>query len=210
MNLIPVVIEQTSRGERSYDIYSRLLKDRIIFIGSTIDDELTSSVIAQMFFLEMEDPDADIHLYINSLGGAVTAGLAIYDTMQFINPDVRTWCLGQAFSMGALLLAAGAPGKRYALPHSTILIHQPIGGVRGQASDISIHAEEILRIKKELNSILAHHTGQPIEKVERDADRDFYMTAQQAKEYGIVNEIMTVRTSAQNTKSPSSSGFSTE
>jgi len=162
MNLIPVVIEQTSRGERSYDIYSRLLKDRIIFIGSTIDDELTSSVIAQMFFLEMEDPDADIHLYINSLGGAVTAGLAIYDTMQFINPDVRTWCLGQAFSMGALLLAAGAPGKRYALPHSTILIHQPIGGVRGQASDISIHAEEILRIKKELNSILAHHTGQPI------------------------------------------------
>ena len=201
MNLIPVVIEQTSRGERSYDIYSRLLKDRIIFIGSTIDDELTSSVIAQMFFLEMEDPDADIHLYINSLGGAVTAGLAIYDTMQFINPDVRTWCLGQAFSMGALLLAAGAPGKRYALPHSTILIHQPIGGVRGQASDISIHAEEILRIKKELNSILAHHTGQPIEKVERDADRDFYMTAQQAKEYGIVNEIMTVRTSAQNTKS---------
>ena len=201
MNLIPVVIEQTSRGERSYDIYSRLLKDRIIFIGSTIDDELTSSVIAQMFFLEMEDPDADIHLYINSLGGAVTAGLAIYDTMQFINPDVRTWCLGQAFSMGALLLAAGAPGKRYALPHSTILIHQPIGGVRGQASDISIHAEEILRIKKELNSILAHHTGQPIEKVERDADRDFYMTAQQAKEYGIVNEIMTVRTIAQNTKS---------
>ncbi|MBC8234031.1 ATP-dependent Clp endopeptidase proteolytic subunit ClpP [bacterium] len=210
MNLIPVVIEQTSRGERSYDIYSRLLKDRIIFIGSTIDDELTSSVIAQMFFLEMEDPDADIHLYINSLGGAVTAGLAIYDTMQFINPDVRTWCLGQAFSMGALLLAAGAPGKRYALPHSTILIHQPIGGVRGQASDISIHAEEILRIKKELNSILAHHTGQPIEKVERDADRDFYMTAQQAKEYGIVNEIMTVRTSAQNAKSPSSSGSSTE
>ena len=144
------------------------------------------------------------------MGGAVTAGLAIYDTMQFINPDVRTWCLGQAFSMGALLLAAGAPGKRYALPHSTILIHQPIGGVRGQASDISIHAEEILRIKKELNSILAHHTGQPIEKVERDADRDFYMTAQQAKEYGIVNEIMTVRTSAQNAKSPSSSGSSTE
>jgi ATP-dependent Clp protease protease subunit len=200
MNLIPVVIEQTSRGERSYDIYSRLLKERIIMIGSTIDDDLANSVIAQMFFLEMEDPDADIDLYINSLGGAVTAGLAIYDTMQFINPDVRTWCLGQAFSMGALLLAAGAPGKRYALPHSTILIHQPIGGVRGQASDISIHAEEILRIKKELNSILAHHTGQPIEKVERDADRDFYMTAQQAKEYGIVNEIMTVRTSAQSTK----------
>lgn len=196
MNLIPIVIEQTSRGERSYDIYSRLLKDRIIMIGSEIDDELANSVIAQIFFLEMEDPDADIDLYINTLGGSVTAGLAIYDTMQFVRPDVRVWCVGQAFSMGALLLAAGAPGKRYALPHSTILIHQPIGGVRGQASDIRIHAEEILRVKKELNSILAHHTGQPIEKIQQDTDRDFYMTAQQAKEYGIIDQIMTKRTSA--------------
>ena len=193
MNLIPVVIEQTSRGERSYDIYSRLLKERIIIIGSTIDDDLANSVIAQIFFLEMEEPDTDIDLYINSLGGSVTAGLAIYDTIQFVRPDVRTWCVGQAFSMGALLLAAGAPGKRYALPHSTILIHQPIGGVRGQASDISIHAEEILRVKKELNSILAHHTGQPIEKIQQDTDRDFYMTAQQAKEYGIIDQIMTER-----------------
>ncbi|MBM3242362.1 ATP-dependent Clp endopeptidase proteolytic subunit ClpP [Candidatus Poribacteria bacterium] len=196
MNLIPIVIEQTSRGERSYDIYSRLLKERIIIIGSTIDDDLANSVIAQIFFLEMEDPDADIDLYINTLGGSVTAGLAIYDTMQFVRPDVRTWCVGQAFSMGALLLAAGTPGKRYALPHSTVLIHQPIGGVRGQASDIRIHAEEILRVKKELNSILAHHTGQPIEKIQQDTDRDFYMTAQQAKEYGIIDQIMTERTIA--------------
>lgn len=196
MNLIPMVIEQTSRGERSYDIYSRLLKDRIIMIGSTIDDELANSVIAQMLFLEMENPDADIELYINTVGGAVTAGIAIYDTMQLIKPDVRTWCVGQAFSMGALLLAAGTSGKRYALPHSSILIHQPIGGVRGQASDISIHAEEILRVKKELNSILAHHTGQPLEKIQQDTDRDFYMTAQQAKEYGIIDQIMVERTNS--------------
>jgi ATP-dependent Clp protease protease subunit len=201
MNLIPIVIEQTSRGERSYDIYSRLLKERIIIIGSTIDDDLANSVIAQIFFLEMEDPDAYIDLYVNTLGGSVTAGLAIYDTMQFVRPDVRTWCVGQAFSMGALLLAAGAPGKRYALPHSTILIHQPIGGVRGQASDIRIHAEEILRVKKELNSILAHHTGQPFEKIQQDTDRDFYMTAQQAKEYGIIDQIMTERTSAKDKNS---------
>jgi ATP-dependent Clp protease protease subunit len=201
MNLIPVVIEQTSRGERSYDIYSRLLKERIIIIGSTIDDNLANSIIAQMLFLEMDDPDADIHLYINSLGGAVTAGLAIYDTMQFINPDVRTLCVGQAFSMGALLLSAGSSGKRYALPHSTILIHQPIGGVRGQASDISIHAKEILRVKEDLNLILANHTGQPIEIIQRDTDRDFYMTAQQAKEYGIVDGVMAKRAKTQNTNS---------
>ena len=179
-------------------------------IGSTIDDELANSVIAQMLFLEMEDPDANIDLYINSLGGAIGAGIAIYDTMQLVRPDVRTWCVGQAFSMGSLLLAAGTPGKRYALPHSTILIHQPMGGVRGQASDIGIHAEEILRVKKELNSILAYHTGQPLEKIQQDTDRDFYMTAQQAKEYGIIDQIMTERTSAQGTTSPSSSGFSTE
>jgi ATP-dependent Clp protease protease subunit len=201
MNLIPVVIEQTSRGERSYDIYSRLLKERIIIMGSTIDDDLANSIIAQMLFLEMDDPDADIHLYINSLGGSVTAGLAIYDTMQFVNPDVCTWCVGQAFSMGALLLAAGAPGKRHALPHSTILIHQPIGGVRGQASDIRIHADEILRVKKDLNSILAHHTGQPIDRIQEDTDRDRYMTAQQAQEYGIIDEVMAERTNAQNTNS---------
>jgi ATP-dependent Clp protease protease subunit len=201
MNLIPVVIEQDGRGERSYDIYSRLLKERIIIIGSTIDDDVANSIIAQMFFLEHEDADADIHLYINSLGGSVTAGLAIYDTMQFVNPDVCTWCVGQAFSMGALLLAAGTPSKRYALPHSTILIHQPIGGVRGQASDISIHADEILRVKKELNSILAHHTGQPIDRIQEDTDRDRYMTAQQAKEYGIIDGVMAERASAQNTNS---------
>jgi len=199
MNLIPVVIEQTSRGERSYDIYSRLLKERIIIIGSTIDDNLANSVIAQMLFLEMDNPDAPMDLYINTLGGAVNAGIAIYDTMQLVRSDVRTWCVGQAISMGALLLAAGATGKRYALPHSTILIHQPIGGVRGQASDIGIHAKEILRIKGELNSILAHHTGQPIDIVERDTDRDFYMTAQQAKEYGIIDKVMAERADAQDT-----------
>ena len=199
MNLIPVVIEQTSRGERSYDIYSRLLKERIIIIGSTIDDNLANSVIAQMLFLEMDNPDAPMDLYINTLGGAVNAGIAIYDTMQLVRSDVRTWCVGQAISMGALLLAAGATGKRYALPHSTILIHQPIGGVRGQASDIGIHAKEILRIKGELNSILVHHTGQPIDIVERDTDRDFYMTAQQAKEYGIIDKVMAERADAQDT-----------
>jgi ATP-dependent Clp protease protease subunit len=194
MSLIPIVIERDTRGfERSYDIYSRLLKERIIMIGSTIDDDLANSVIAQMLFLEMEDPDTDIDIYINTLGGAVNAGIAIYDTMQFIRSDVRTWCVGQAYSMGALLLAAGTPGKRYALPHSTVLIHQPIGGVRGQASDIRIHAEEIIRIKNELNSILAHHTGQPIKKIQEDTDRDFYMTAEQAKEYGIIDQIMTER-----------------
>ena len=193
MNLIPMVIEQTSRGERSYDIYSRLLKDRIIMIGSAINDELANLVIAQMLFLEMENPDGDIELYINSLGGEVNSGLAIYDTIQMIRPDVRTYCVGQAYSMGALLLAAGAPGKRSALPHSSILIHQPVGGVRGQATDIGIHAEEILRVKKVLNSILARHTNQPIKTIEVDTDRDRYMTAEEAKKYGIIDQVMEKR-----------------
>ncbi len=193
MNLIPMVIEQTSRGERSYDIYSRLLKDRIIMIGSAISDDVANLVIAQMLFLEMENPDGDIELYINTLGGEVNAGLAIYDTMQMIRPDVRTYCVGQAYSMGALLLAAGAPGKRHALPHSTVLIHQPIGGVRGQATDIRIHADEIVRVKDLINSIIARHTKQPIEKVQEDTDRDRYMTAEEAKKYGIIDRVMTKR-----------------
>jgi ATP-dependent Clp protease protease subunit len=193
MNLVPVVIEQTNRGERSYDIYSRLLQDRIIIISSAIEDQLSTSVIAQMLFLEMDDPDADITLYINTMGGSVSAGLAIYDTMQFIRPDVNTWCIGQSYSMGALLLAAGARGKRYALPHSTILIHQPAGGVRGPATDISIHAKEILRIKEETNKILAEHTGQTIERIQADVERDFYMTAEQAKEYGIIDTVVESR-----------------
>ncbi|GIX05691.1 MAG: ATP-dependent Clp protease proteolytic subunit [Candidatus Poribacteria bacterium] len=195
MSLIPIVVEQTNRGERSYDIFSRLLKDRIIMIGSPITDELANVVIAQMLFLEMEDPNADIMLYINSPGGSVSAGLSIYDTMQFVKPDVQTWCVGMAASMAAVLLAAGTPGKRYALPHSTVLIHQPMSGVRGQAADISIHAREILRIRDEIYKILHKHTGQPIEKIERDSDRDFFMTAEQAKEYGIIDHIVEHRSS---------------
>lgn len=195
MSLIPMVVENTNKGERAYDIYSRLLKDRIIIIGSEISDDLANSVMAQMLYLETDDPDADIMLYINTLGGSVSAGLAIYDTMQFIKPDVWTWCVGQAYSMGAVLLAAGTKGKRFALPHSTVLIHQPMGGTRGQASDISIHAKEILRVKDELDGILARHTDQPIEKIRVDADRDFFMTAQQAKEYGIVDEVIEKRPS---------------
>lgn len=193
MNLVPIVVEREERGERSYDIFSRLLKDRIVIIGDTIDSASANLVIAQMLFLESESPDSDITLYINSMGGEVNSGLAIYDTMQFIKPDVQTWCVGQALSMGALLLATGAEGKRYALPHSSILIHQPLGGVRGQATDIGIRAKEILRTKEELNSILALHTGQPIEKVREDSDRDFYMTATEAKEYGIVDHIRSSR-----------------
>ena len=194
MNLVPIVIEQTARGERSYDIYSRLLRDRIIMIGSTIDDTVANSVMAQMIFLEGDNPDTDISLYINTLGGSVSAGLAIYDTMQFIKPDVQTWCIGQAYSMGAVLLAGGAAGKRYALPHSTVLIHQPISsGIRGQASDISIHAEEILRIREELYSILAAHTNQSLNTIRGDADRDFYMTADKALEYGIIDQIVSKR-----------------
>ena len=190
MNLIPVVVEQTSRGERAYDIYSRLLKDRIIFIGTPIDDYVANLIIAQLLFLEAEDPDKDIHLYLNSPGGLVTAGLAIYDTMQYIKPKISTLCMGQAASMAAVLLAAGEPGKRFALPHSRILIHQLMGGVQGQATDIAIHSKEILRMKEELNQILAQHTGQAIEKIEKDSERDFFMNGSQAKEYGLIDEVI--------------------
>ncbi len=190
MNLIPMVIEQTSRGERAYDIYSRLLKDRILFIGTLIDDYLANLVIAQLLFLEADDPDKDIHLYLNSPGGLVTAGLAIYDTMQYIKPKISTLCMGQAASMAAVLLAAGEPGKRFALPHSRILIHQLMGGVQGQATDIAIHSKEILRMKEEINEILARHTLQPIEKIEKDSERDFFMNGDQAKEYGLIDEVI--------------------
>jgi ATP-dependent Clp protease protease subunit len=189
MQLIPMVVEQTGRGERAYDIYSRLLKDRIIFIGTPIDDNIANLVIAQLIFLEAEDPEKDINVYINSPGGVVTSGLAIYDTMQFIKPDVATTCVGMAASMGALLLAAGAPKKRFALPHSRIMIHQPWGGVQGQVTDIEIHAKELLTIKARLNDILAKHTGQPLEKIEKDTDRNFFMSAEEAKKYGLVDEI---------------------
>jgi ATP-dependent Clp protease protease subunit len=193
MNLIPIVIEQTNRGERAYDIYSRLLKDRIIFIGTPIDDALANTVIAQLLFLQTEDPDKDISLYINTPGGIVSSGLAIYDTMQYVKPDVATYCVGQATSMGALLLAAGAKGKRYALPHSRIMIHQPMGGFHGQATDVEIHAKEILKMKDILNSILASHTGQPFEKIQADTERDFFMSGEEAKEYGIVDEVIKSR-----------------
>jgi ATP-dependent Clp protease protease subunit len=185
-----MVVEQTSRGERAYDIYSRLLKDRIIFIGSPIDDYIANLIIAQLLFLEAEDPDKDIHLYLNSPGGLVTAGLAIYDTMQYIKPKISTLCMGQAASMAAVLLAAGEPGKRFALPHSRILIHQLMGGVQGQATDIAIHSKEILRMKEEINQLLAHHTRQPIEKIEKDSERDFFMNGEQAKEYGLIDEVI--------------------
>ena len=192
--LVPIVVEQTSRGERSYDIYSRLLKDRIIFVGSAIDDNVSNIIIAQLLFLEADDPDKDIHLYINSPGGVVTAGLAIYDTMQYIRPDVSTICIGQASSMGALLLAAGASGKRYALPNARIMIHQPMGGFQGQATDIEIHAKEILRMKESLNQILAFHSGQSIERIRQDTDRDFFMSGEEARNYGIINEVIKERT----------------
>lgn len=187
---IPYVIEQNERGERAYDIYSRLLKDRIIFIGSAIDDNVANAVIAQLLFLESEDPDKDINIYINSPGGVVTAGLAIYDTMQFTKPDISTICLGQAASMGAVLLAAGSAGKRYALPHSRIMIHQPLGGIQGQAADIDIQAREILRIKDKLNNILQRHSGQSLEKIEKDTDRDFFLSAEQAQEYGLIDKVV--------------------
>ena len=190
MTLVPIVIEQSSRGERAYDIYSRLLKDRIIFIGGVVEDHLADLVIAQLLFLESEDPEKDISMYINSPGGVVTAGLAMYDTMQYIKPDVSTICIGQAASMGAVLLAAGAPGKRYALPNSRIMIHQPMGGAQGQATDIEIQAAEILRIKDKLNDILAHHSGQPVKRVKKDTDRDFFMSSEQAKEYGLIDEVV--------------------
>jgi ATP-dependent Clp protease protease subunit len=190
LSLIPIVIEQTGRSERAYDIYSRLLKDRIIFIGTAIDDNVANTVIAQLLFLQTEDPDKDIHLYINSPGGIVSSGLAIYDTMQYVKSDIATYCIGQAASMGALLLAAGTGGKRFALPHARVMIHQPMGGFQGQATDIEIHAREILRIKDTLSSIFSYHTGQPLEKIQADTDRDFFMSGDEAKEYGIVDEVI--------------------
>jgi len=193
MPLIPIVIEQSPRGERAYDIYSRLLKERIIFLGGAVNDEVANLIIAQLLFLEAEDPNRDITLYINSPGGVVTAGLAIYDTVQYIKADVSTLCLGQAASMGALLLAAGAPGKRYTLPNSRILIHQPMGGFQGQATDIDIHAKEILQLRQRLNEILSKHTGQPLEKIQADTERDYFMGGQDALEYGIVDEIIEKR-----------------
>ncbi len=191
--LVPMVIEQTHRGERAYDIFSRLLKDRIVFIGSPITDDLANLIIAQLIFMESEDPDKDIHLYVNSPGGVVTAGFAIYDTIQYIRPDVSTLCMGQASSMGAVLLAAGAKGKRFALPHARIMIHQPMGGFQGQAADIAIHAKEVLRLREEINGILAKHTGQDLAKIQADTDRDFFMTCDEAKAYGLVDEVVTYR-----------------
>jgi len=190
MGLVPIVVEQSARGERAYDIYSRLLKDRIIFIGTPIDDNIANLVIAQMLFLEAEDPDRDIWIYINSPGGVVTAGLAIYDTMQFIKPDVATYCMGQAASMGAVLLAGGAKGKRSALPNSRVMIHQPLGGTQGQASDIEIYTREMLKMKEQLEGILAKHTGQPLEKVRHDTDRNYFMSAEDARAYGVVDEVI--------------------
>jgi len=193
MNLIPIVVEQTGRGERAYDIFSRLLRDRIVFLGSVVTDEVANLITAQLLFLESEDPEKDVYFYINSPGGSVTAGLAIYDTMQYIRPDVSTLCLGQAASMAAWLLAAGAKGKRYALPHARIMLHQPLGGVQGQASDIDIQAREILRLREQLNNILTKHTGQSLKRVERDTDRDLFLTSKQAQEYGIIDEVITSR-----------------
>lgn len=194
LNLIPMVVEQSARGERSYDIYSRLLKERVVFLCGPVDDLVANVVVAQLLFLESENPDKDVHLYINSPGGLVSAGLAIYDTMQFIKPDVSTMCIGQAASMGALLLAGGAKGKRFTLPHSRIMIHQPLGGFQGQASDVDIHAREILKTKQRLNEILAQHTGQPLERVEADTDRDRFMSGAEALDYGLVDAVLRSRT----------------
>lgn len=205
MALVPMVVEQTNRGERAYDIYSRLLKDRIVFLGSGINDVVANLIIAQLLFLEAEDPEQDIAFYINSPGGSVTAALAIYDTMQYIRPDVSTICIGMAASAGALLLTAGAAGKRFALPHSTILIHQPLGGVQGQATDIEIHAREILRIKGVLNNILVNHTGQPKDRIDEDTDRDRFMTSEEAKAYGIIDEVIVSR-DGQRTRSDTVAG----
>ncbi len=191
--LVPMVVEQTARGERAYDIFSRLLKERVIFLTGPVEDHMANLVVAQLLFLESENPDKDIHLYINSPGGVVTAGLAIYDTMQFIKPDVSTMCMGQAASMGALLLAGGAAGKRYCLPHSRVMIHQPLGGFQGQASDIDIHAKEILSVRERLNKILAKHTGQSIETVQNDTDRDNFLSAQDAAEYGLIDQVLNER-----------------
>ncbi|MDX5298240.1 MAG: ATP-dependent Clp endopeptidase proteolytic subunit ClpP [Gammaproteobacteria bacterium] len=191
--LVPIVIEQTARGERSFDIYSRLLKERVIFLVGQVEDHMANLVVAQLLFLESENPDKDIHLYINSPGGAVTAGMSIYDTMQFIKPDVSTLCIGQACSMGAFLLAGGAPGKRFSLPNSRVMIHQPLGGYQGQATDIEIHAREILKIRDTLNKILAHHTGQPLDRIAQDTDRDNFMDPYQAKEYGLIDAVLDKR-----------------
>jgi len=193
MNLVPMVVEQSSRGERAYDIYSRLLKERVIFLVGPVEDNMANLVVAQILFLESENPDKDIHLYINSPGGSVSAGLSIYDTMQFVKPDVSTMCLGQAASMGALLLAGGAAGKRYALPHARIMIHQPLGGFQGQATDIDIHAREILRTRDRLNNILVKHTKQPMEKIQADTDRDFFMSSEDGVEYGLIDQVMVDR-----------------
>ena len=193
MSLIPIVIEQSSRGERAFDIYSRLLRDRIIFLGTAITDDIANVIIAQMLFLESEDPEKDIHFYVNSPGGLVTAGLAIYDTMQYIKPDVSTLCMGQAASMGAVLLTAGVKGKRFALPHSRIMLHQPMGGFQGQATDVEIQAREILRLREELNRILVSHTGRSIEQIQKDTDRDFFMSGEEAKEYGLVDQVIECR-----------------
>ncbi len=190
MPLIPMVVEQTSKGERAYDIYSRLLKDRIVILGTPVTDEIANLLIAQMLFLESEDPDKDINFYINSPGGSVTSGMAVYDTMQYIKPDITTVCIGQAASMGALLLAAGSRGKRYALPNARMMVHQPMGGAQGQASDIKIQAEEIIRLRATLNKLLAHHTGQELEKIEKDTDRDFFMTGEEAREYGLIDHVI--------------------
>ncbi|OPX18681.1 MAG: ATP-dependent Clp endopeptidase, proteolytic subunit ClpP [Desulfobacca sp. 4484_104] len=190
MSYVPMVVEQSPKGERAYDIYSRLLRDRIVFLGTAIDSQVANAIIAQLLFLEADDPEKDINIYINSPGGSVAAGLAIYDTMQFVKPDVTTICVGQAASMGALLLAAGAAGKRYALPHATIMLHQVMGGVSGQASDVEIHAREILRLKKSLNQILHHHTKKTMKSIQVDTDRDFFMSAEQAKDYGVIDEII--------------------
>ncbi len=194
--LVPMVVEQTSRGERAYDIYSRLLKERVIFLVGPVEDHMANLVVAQLLFLESENPDKDIHLYINSPGGSVTAGLSIYDTMQFVKPDVSTMCVGQAASMGAVLLAGGATGKRYALPHSRTMIHQPLGGFQGQASDIEIHAKEILEVRERLNAILAKHTGQPLERIQQDTDRDFFMSAKVSVDYGLIDAVMEARNAA--------------
>ncbi len=201
--LVPIVIEQTARGERSFDIYSRLLKERVIFLVGQVEDHMANLVVAQLLFLESENPDKDIHLYINSPGGSVTAGLSIYDTMQFINSDVSTMCLGQAASMGALLLAGGAPGKRYCLPHSRLMIHQPLGGFHGQASDIDIHAREILLVKERLNKILSKHTGQALEQIQNDTDRDNFMSGDDAREYGLIDKILKQRQPADGEKESS-------
>ena len=197
-NLVPMVVEQTGRGERAYDIYSRLLKDRIVFLGTEVNDDIANVIIAQLLFLESEDPEKDIHFYVNSPGGSVSAGLAIYDTMQYIRPAVSTLCLGQAASMGALLLTAGEKGKRFALPYARIMIHQPLGGAQGQASDIDIQAREILRVRDQINNVLATHTGQSIKRIEKDTDRDFFMTSKEAVEYGLVDEVIEARSAKKN------------